>query len=261
MRHWLPSNVKRSPAKAPFQSSAAARASLAAFIAAGALCTVLQGEARAGCGDGACGRIDWTEVTEMDQGAPAAAKLHGNYAWEASPDYWHTHPLAGTVSGYVWLTCLSPSGTSAVCRGWLATEMAKAGTSATLTFGGSYYDYDAGAVLRPAGLFAEGEPGAPRLVSDVLLGGPINPDVCRVALGLPPIGSDAGVADAAGGTGGSAGAGVGGASTGGASGSGSTPSDEGGCSTSGRGVPSHAGFAAVLLVAAFFELARRRSCD
>jgi len=252
--------------------SAVAHAAIATIIAAGSICSVFSGEAHAGCGDGACGRVDWTEVTDMDQGVPAAAKLHGNYAWEASRDYWGSHPLAGTLSGYVWLTCLSPSGTNAVCRGQLAAEIAKAGTTTTVTLNGSYFDYDAGAVLRPAGLFAEGEPGtAVFLPESSLGGGPLNPDVCRVALGLPAIGGDAGTPDAAGGAGGNAGSGAGGggAASGGAAGgtnaggaAGSAPtSDDGGCSTSGRGAPAHAGFVAVLVVATMLELARRRSRD
>ena len=233
---------------------AGARVVLGFLTVGGALCTALAGEAWAGCGDGACGRVDWTEVTEMDQGAPAAAKLHGTYAWEASPDFWGTHPLAGTVSGYIWLTCLSPSGTSAVCRGQLASEMAKAGTSTTVTFSGSFYDYDAGASVRPAGLFAEGEPGSATVLTELTLGGgPINPDVCRTALGMPPVSGDGGIADAGG-------AGGGGTGTGGAAGN--PPSnDDGGCSTSGRGAPSSGGFAVALFVVAILGIARRRSCD
>ena len=130
MRHRIRSNVERYRAKAPFQGAAAARASLAAFVAAGTLCTVLQGEARAGCGDGACGRIDWTEVTEMDQGAPAAAKLHGNYAWRRSARLLG-HASAGRHGLGLRLADVPfPERHEMVCRGWLATEMAKAGTSA-----------------------------------------------------------------------------------------------------------------------------------
>src|SRR5262245_30088988 len=87
-------------------------------------------EAHAGCSDGACGRIDWTEVTDTDHGAPVAAKLHGAYAWEASPDGWATHPIAGAFSGYFWLTC-RPDGGAAdpTCKDALAREIAKERTS------------------------------------------------------------------------------------------------------------------------------------
>jgi hypothetical protein len=234
----------RSRARRPCRSSA--RVATVTLAAAAMICTWMLGEARAGCGDGACGRVDWTEVTDMDQGVPVAAKIHGAYAWEASPDFWATHPLAGTVSGYFWLTCLSPSGTNAVCRGQLAAEMAKAGTDKTMTFGGAYFDSDAGAVIRPAGLFAEGEPASPAPLADLLLGNaPINPEVCRTALALPRNAGDAGVADASGsgGTGGGPAA------------------DEGGCSTAGRGSPAHAGFGALAFLAALIEVVRRRSRD
>src|SRR5262245_50834354 len=94
---------------------------------------VMEGGAWAGCGGGACGRIDWTEVTDVDQGAPAAVKLHGAYAWEASPDGWGTHPIAGTFAGYYWLTC-RPTGGAAdpTCKQAIATEIAKAGTTMTI---------------------------------------------------------------------------------------------------------------------------------
>lgn len=229
---------------------------LAAFIA---LPLLTIGDANAGCGDVACGRVDWTEVTDMDQGAPAAAKLHGAYAWEASPDFWGTHPLAGTVSGYFWLTCLSPSGTNAVCKGQLAAEMAKAGTDMTLTVNGNYFDADAGTAVRPAGLFVEGEGASPTPLGGLVLGGmPANPEVCPAALGLPRNAGDAAAPDA---TGGAEGGPFSDASTGGSSGSGPAPSDEGGCSTAGRGSSAHAGFAAFLLVAALLGAARHRSCD
>ena len=248
-------------AKARFSRSIAVRIAIAGLLAGTALGSVMEGEARAGCGDGACGRVDWTEVTDMDQGAPAAAKLHGGYAWEASPDFWTTHPLAGTLPGYLWLTCLSPSGTSAVCKGQLAAEMAKAGTDETIRFSGSYFDYDAGAVVRPTGLFPEGETGSPAALTNLALGGsPLNPAVCPAALAVPRVG----MADAAGGAGGnpSSDASPGGAGPGGsAAGSASAPSDDGGCSTAPRRAPANAGAAAWVVVAALLQVARRRSRD
>src|SRR6185503_16994340 len=110
--------------KRGYQRRIGAQMATVMFIAGLAMCTVMVGEARAGCGDGACGRVDWTEVTELGEGAPLAAKLHGAYAWEASPDLWATHPLAGTVAGYFWLTCLSTNGaTDVFCNEPVATEM------------------------------------------------------------------------------------------------------------------------------------------
>ena len=234
-----------------------------------AIITVMAGEARAGCGDGACGRVDWTEVTDTDEGAPAAAKLHGNYAWEASPDFWRTHPIAGVVSGYFWLTCRSPTGsTDAVCRQQLATEMSKAGTHAKLTFGGNFFDIDAGVTVRPEGLFEPHELGKPRAIADVILGtGPINPDVCPAAFGtLPDGGAGAGGAGAGGaGPAGSAGLGPGpggpGPTSGGAAPSAPPSSDDGGCSTSRGGAPANGGMVAFVFTAVALEVARRRSRD
>ena len=37
-------------------------------------------DAWAGCGDGACGRVDWTEVTDQQGGTPVAVKFHGGFA-------------------------------------------------------------------------------------------------------------------------------------------------------------------------------------
>src|SRR5687768_867723 len=107
MRHSASSRATMFGLKACGRRRCLRQTAMLGFLAGLATSTVMVGDARAGCSDGACGRIDWTEVTEMDQGAPAAAKLHGAYAWEASSDGWATHPLAGTVSGYFWLSCLS----------------------------------------------------------------------------------------------------------------------------------------------------------
>jgi MYXO-CTERM domain-containing protein len=238
------------------------RSGTIAAIACAALATVMTRDARAGCNDGACGRVDWTEITEMDQGAAAAAKFHGGFAWEASPDGWATHPLAGTVSGYFWLTCLTSSGTSAACRGQLAAELAKAGTDASMTFNDTYFN-DAG-VVRPAGLFTEAESAQAAALSELSLGGqPMNPQVCAAAFALPRNGADAAGPAGAGGTS-SGGAGGGSAGTGTSATGGSPvaqPSDDGGCSTSGRGAPASAGFAALAMMAAALACTRRRSRD
>ena len=152
-----------------------------------------------------------------------------------------------------------------MCRQQLATEMSKAGTNAKLTFGGNFFDRDAGVNLRPLGLFEENESGKPVAVADVLLGGgPINPDVCRAAFGmLGDSGAvDAGAAGASvGGAGGSGAGGAGSApdaTTGGAAGGGPAPTDDGGCSASGRGT-SRVGFAAFAAIAAAVVMGRRRS--
>jgi MYXO-CTERM domain-containing protein len=243
-------------------------------------------EARAGCNDGACGRIDWTEVTDDDQGSPAAAKLHGAYAWEASPDSWATHPIAGTISGYFWLTCRPASGIAdPTCKQALATEIAKAGTMTTIGINGTYF-VDGGAI-QPPGLYAEGQTGFPALYgAGAQVGGsPMNPGVCPAALALPRNTPDGGATGGAGtggtaGTGGStddaggggagAGDGGGGASAtggGGASATGSAgadvpaapAADDGGCAVAhGRasGGARVAGFA--LLFAALLERSRKR---
>src|SRR5260221_9931860 len=156
-------------------------------------------EARAGCGDGACGRVDWTEVTDVDQGTPAAAKLHGAYAWEASPDGWGTHPIGGTFPGFLWVSCRPAGGAAdATCQQALAAEMAKAGSSSSMiTFGGSFFSPDAG-VIQPPGLFRETQGGVAALYGrDLQLGGaPFNPQVCPAAFAIPRNGADAAVPDA-----------------------------------------------------------------
>ena len=259
MRHSASSRATVFDVQGRFRRRVRGRIAIAGCIAGAATITVMVGEARAGCSDGACGRVDWTEVTDMDQGAPAAAKLHGAYAWEASKDSWATHPLAGTVSGYFWLSCLSPSGSSeAVCRQQLASEMGKAGTDNTFTVYGWYYSLDAGVVLRPPGLFEEGESGTPQALADLIIGGsPMNAEVCRTALAMPRN-------DAVDGGSGAGGSGVGGAgpapdaTTGGAAGGGPAPTDDGGCSASGRGA-HRVGFAAFAAIAAAVVMGRRRS--
>src|SRR6185503_1422111 len=92
-----------------FLESKLASPKTAVVALAGALAVTLSTHAaNAGCGDGACGRVDWTEVTASNQGTAVAAKLHGAFSWEASPDGWLTHPIGGTLSGYVWLSCVPP---------------------------------------------------------------------------------------------------------------------------------------------------------
>jgi hypothetical protein len=147
----------------------------------------------AGCGDGACGRVDWTEVTETRGGNPVAVKFHGGYAWESSPDFWATHPLGGKISGYLWLTCTADGDPQPACLTQLNGEMAKAGTDTPIKFNGSYFSQDAG-VVRPPGLFEEGESAAPERLQ--LGGGPINAQICPTAFALPENGQDGGTTTA-----------------------------------------------------------------
>jgi hypothetical protein len=175
-------------------------------------------------------------VTDVDQGTPAAAKLHGAYAWEASPDGWATHPIAGGLSGYFWLTCRPASGVAdPTCKQALAMEIAKAGTSTTIGFSGSYFVE--GGAIQPPGLYAESQAGHAVLYgTDAQIGGmPMNPNVCPAALALPRNSPDGGTEDAGGSTDANTSAdaqGAGGeAGSGGASGAGGS----GGSSTSGGG--------------------------
>jgi hypothetical protein len=229
---------------------------------AGALAATLSTRgANAGCGDGTCGRVDWTEVTASNQGTAVAAKLHGAFTWEASPDGWVTHPIGGTLSGYVWLSCVPPGDSGPVettCTDQLASEMAKAGTITPLRWGGTNnFDSTTMKPIVPKGLYAEGQPGAPEYLIAFPLGGePLNQAVCPTALAF---GKDAGAHDAGAMTGSDAAAssdgpvsGTGGASSsstgdgstgrsgganaGGASGAGGSSAAAGGAKTTG-GVP------------------------
>ncbi len=63
---------------------------------------------QAGCIDGGCGRIDWTEITEQnDTGDALSAKLHGAFAWESSDGWSDGHPVAGSLIGFIHLSYLS----------------------------------------------------------------------------------------------------------------------------------------------------------
>jgi hypothetical protein len=242
-------------------------------------------EARAGCNDGACGRVDWTEVTDVDQGTPAAAKLHGAYAWEASSDGWATHPIGGAFAGYLWVSCRPAGGAAdATCEQALAAEMAKAGSSSMITFGGGFFSPDAG-VIQPPGLFRETQDGIAALYGrDLQLGGaPFNPQVCPAAFAIARNGADAAVPDAtaptdatppddaqgsggaATGSGGGTAAGSGGTAgkdpaSGGAAGAPVSPTskDDGGCAVSSHAVPRPVGLIAFAWLAATIALARRR---
>jgi hypothetical protein len=166
---------------------------------AGALAITLSTRAaNAGCGDGTCGRIDWTEVTASNQGTAVAAKLHGAFSWESSPDGWATHPIGGTLAGYVWLSCAPPGDSGpveATCTDRLASEMAKAGTTTPLTWGGvNNFDSTTMKPIVPKGLYAEGDTGAASYLVAFPLGGmPLNQAVCPTALSF---GKDAGAPDA-----------------------------------------------------------------
>lgn len=214
----------------------------AAVALAGAMAvTVSTRAANAGCGDGACGRIDWTEVTASNQGTAVAAKLHGAFSWEASPDAWQTHPIGGTLSGYVWFSCVPPGDSGPVestCTDQLATEMAKAGTNTPLTWAGvNNYDLTAKKPIVPKGLYAEGDTGAASyLVAFPLGGNPINKAVCQTALAF---GKDGGTASGTGGAtgggpaGGQGGERDGGTHVGGTTGSGGTSGNAGGTTAAG----------------------------
>src|SRR6059036_3483191 len=76
------------------------------WLLAGAALLLGERAALAGCGDVGCGRTDWTEVT-LEAGQPKEAKLHGGFAWEASPDGWASHPIGGTRVGFLHLACAS----------------------------------------------------------------------------------------------------------------------------------------------------------
>src|SRR6266545_1600651 len=243
-----------------------------------ALGALSPGEARAGCGDGACGRVDWTEVTSDDQGAPSSAKLHGGYAWESSPDVWATHPIGGTLSGYLWLSCppaSDPAGPA--CMQQLAMLIGATGTDQQIGFTGGYYDTVTGVAIRPGGLFTEGETGAaPVAATLVRLGGAaIHPAVCPAAVALPLStggasghgGSGAGGnPTGAGGTGaggnptGSGGSGIGGNPTG-AGASGGTPplpADKGGCALAATRPAGDRPIEIVAVAALAFARRRRR---
>jgi hypothetical protein len=289
-RHFLRKDIEMKP-KRELSRAAAWRIATGASILTVIAGAAAERDARAGCNDGACGRIDWTEVTDMDQGAPAAAKLHGGYAWEASPDTWATHPVVDKFPGYFWLTCRPPGGAAdPTCKQALASEMAKAGTNTTILFNGNYF-VDGGTV-QPRGLFREGTAGEAALYAvDVQFGsGPMNPQTCASALGVPRSNDDAGGSadadpgtDASGGdgsdgSGGSGGSGSGGSSnggagsgpwmtgidsttaSGGAGGSAPAPaaaSDDGGCSLAHRGSSGGARVVLLALLAAAFGIGRR----
>jgi hypothetical protein len=131
--------------------------------------------------------VDWTEVTDSRQGATVAAKLHGGFAWEASPDFWSTHPMGGKVDGLLWVTCIAANGSiDSGCVSLLGESLASAGTSTPVLFSGTYYDPDAKRVLRPIGLFDADASAHPVFYAEVGLGshGPINPNVCPAAFAL-----------------------------------------------------------------------------
>jgi hypothetical protein len=163
----------------------------------GSLIVVIAGAlgrpAWAACADVACGRVDYVEVTDTRTGAPIAAKLHGAFAWEASPDACASHPVGGSLKGFVWLSCIPASGpVDATCTQALTTELAKTGTSKPLTFTGAFYDTVAKGPQRPPGLYAEGEAGSRTRLADLQLGGsPSNPAICTKAFSLPGLGGDA----------------------------------------------------------------------
>src|SRR6185503_11455690 len=139
----------------------------------------------AGCSDGACGRVDWTEITARQGAEPSEARLHGRYAWESSNAWGDGHPVGGMLHGYLWLTCAAGD---AGCRQTLAAELGKAGRDDPLYFGGTFYDYAGSKPVQPAVLFAEGSAGTPTALAAANLGvRPFNPTVCPTAFALPAL--------------------------------------------------------------------------
>ncbi len=160
--------------------------------------------ASAGCMDGGCGRIDWTEVTAGTQAKPLAAKLHGAFAWESSNGWGDGHPLGGSLVGYVHMTCESlGSGTLLQCTTTLQEQMSLAGTTGEFRFGGQFYDYDTGKATQPEFLWSEDEEGTPAPPNTFNLGmSPFNDAVCPTAFALPENGADGGTEGSDGTTGG-----------------------------------------------------------
>jgi hypothetical protein len=162
-----------------------------------------------------------------------------------------THPIGGTLSGYVWLSCVPPGDSGSVettCTDRLASEMAKAGTNTPLTWSGmNNFDSTAMKPIIPKGLYAEGATGAASYLVAFPLGGqPINQSVCPTALAF---GKDAGTPGAGGSDGSTHGSTTGGAPTGdhdggsthvGAIGSGGTSGNAGGTKAAGGAPRSNA---------------------
>jgi len=125
--------------------------------------TSLPTPAMAGCIDGGCGRIDWTEVTDSTKdGKTVSAKLHGVFAWESSDGWADNHPVAGSLSGFIWLSCaLEDSANDNECDGKMMAALSKSGTEEQFLFGGTFSegngeDFKA---VPPDFLYAEGTDG------------------------------------------------------------------------------------------------------
>ena len=116
-------------------------------------------KAHAGCGDTTAARIDWVEELDVES-STREVKLHGAFAWEASPDGWSTHPVAGNVLGYVHFGC---SARDASCQQTLAGFAATAGRKEPIYFHGI------NSSSTPAYIHAEGE-------VSIALTGPAWPD-------------------------------------------------------------------------------------
>jgi hypothetical protein len=134
------------------------------FVATATLIlTTLPTPAMAGCIDGGCGRIDWTEVTDSTKdGKTVSAKLHGVFAWESSDGWADNHPVAGSLSGFIWLSCaLEDSANDNECDGKMMAALSKSGTEEQFLFGGTFSegngeDFKA---VPPDFLYAEGTDG------------------------------------------------------------------------------------------------------
>lgn len=155
----------------------------AALMAIGATTFAGLRAASAGCSDGACGRIDWTEITETSGTEAVAAKLHGRFAWESS-EGWIDHVVGGSLRGFLWMKCAP---TDRACKLALAAEVRKTGSSDPLYFRGNFWDYQTSKPMQPPLLFAEGQTGTAAGLDDLNLGiEPWNPSVCPTAFALAP---------------------------------------------------------------------------
>jgi len=148
--------------------------------------------AQAGCIDGGCGRIDWTEVTEEnDVGDALSAKLHGAFAWESSDGWGDGHPISGTLIGYIHLSCVGGKGAPDMdCTNKIADALLKNGNTIDVNpfhFGGVFSEGSGEdfKTVAPDFLHAEGTEGSTVSPSDVHLNAnPFNAETCPTAFAL-----------------------------------------------------------------------------
>ncbi len=147
--------------------------------------------AQAGCIDGGCGRIDWTEVTEEnDAGDALSAKLHGAFAWESSDGWGDGHPVSGTLIGYIHMSCVGGKGAPDMeCTGKIADALAKNGNTIDNPFHfGGVFSEGSGEDFKsvdPDFVHAEGTEGSSMSPSDLHLSStPFNAETCPTAFAL-----------------------------------------------------------------------------